>query len=71
MLNLVGLQLNDPGNQMPFPPDLVEAALGDGLEQLVGFLGFVAGHYPCRLSSHRFPAHQHHNVDGLLEERYL
>lgn len=54
-----------------FRPDLVEAALADGLEQLVGFLRFVAGHYPCRLRSHGLSAHQHHHVDGFLQERYL
>lgn len=71
MLRRVPLQPSDPCNQMPFHPDLVEAALGDDLEQLVGFLGFVAGHYSCGLGSHRFPAHQNHNIYGLLEERYL
>ena len=51
--------------------DLVETAFCDGLQQLIGPLGFVSGHDSCRLGSQEVAAHQHHHIYGLLQEGYL
>lgn len=48
--------------------DLIEATLGHGLQQLVGFLGLVTGDDACRLRSQRLAAHQHHHIYCFLEE---
>ena len=51
--------------------DLVEAALGDGLQQLIGFLRLVTSHNARWLCCQGLATHQHHDIYGFLEEGYL
>lgn len=51
--------------------DLVEAALGYGLQQLIGFLRLMAGHNACWLGCQGLTTHQHHDIYRFLEEDYL
>lgn len=51
--------------------DLVEAAPGHGLQQLIGFLGLMASHDACRLCRQGLATHQHHHIYRFLEEDYL
>ena len=55
----------------PNNTDLVEAALGNGLQQLIGFLRFMPGNNTCRLCGQGLATHQHHNIYCFLEEHYL
>lgn len=63
---MLGVRLSETHNT-----NLFVAALGNGLEQLVGSLGLEARHDAGGVDDEGFAANQHHNIYGFLKEGYF